>query len=503
MRLTLLPVWAVVASSATLLGCGSSGGNGGTASPDSGVITGEDAGTNKLIDASTPPADTGAPPPATDSGVDAGPPPEVLADAGDYGGTSSTYPAFTVDAPRIVNNGEAVLATPVVVTVTWPGDTLADTFEAFGDNLGATTYWQAAVGEYGVGPVTSGAANHIRLTSAPPATMADTDVATFVTNNLTAAVAGTAAEDGGTPWPAPTSQTIYAIYLSSSTDLTSQGQSLCAQGVGGYHDSVQVGSNQYSYAVMPHCNDTTATPPVVFQASDIEESASHEFAEAATDPIPGLQTSSGQPANGYQGFDNDHWNYEFFNQFQDELGDACESFQSSYFQDTETNFPYWVQRMWSNKGVAAGHNPCSPVIAAPFYNTTVFTDQLQAVALDFSSLGGGTYNTKAFHALVGQSVTFQVGFFSDADTGGPWTVTSEMDTAIAQDPSNGNPIDNGTATVTLDQPTGENGHKAYVTVTPTKAGQLGVQLIVLRSALPGEASIEHPNHYLPILIANQ
>ena len=63
---------------------------------------------------------------------------------------------------------------------------------------------------------------------------------------------------------------------------------------------------------------------------------------------------------------------------------------------------------------------------------------------------------------------------------------------------NGSSFDNGTATVAIDKPTGQNGEKAYVTVTPTKKGQLGFQLVVITATLPGAKA----PHYLPVLVQN-
>ena len=70
------------------------------------------------------------------SGADAT---EEAGDAGDEGNGDGTYPAFTVDAPQVEKNQGAIIAKPVLVTVSWPGDTNASTWEAFGDAIGAST----------------------------------------------------------------------------------------------------------------------------------------------------------------------------------------------------------------------------------------------------------------------------------------------------------------------------------------------------------------------------
>jgi hypothetical protein len=88
-----------------------------------------------------------------------------------HGVPSTTYPAFLPDVAQIKNNGGPVLKAPLVVTITYPGETRAADFESFGDTLGATQFWAAVTSEYGVGPLTSGPGNHVRMRRSLPATM--------------------------------------------------------------------------------------------------------------------------------------------------------------------------------------------------------------------------------------------------------------------------------------------------------------------------------------------
>ena len=145
---------------------------------------------------------------------------------------------------------------------------------------------------------------------------------------------------------------------------TLQGQDLCSLGVGGYHTESQ--NKNLVYAIMPHCS--------MFQTAEVELAASHELNEASTDPHPGSN-----PA--YVGFDENHLAFEFFNQFQDELGDACEAFTTA---EDRTDFtPYTVQRQWSNKSAAAGSQWCLPKLDEPFYNTTFLpTSDLDTITVD-------------------------------------------------------------------------------------------------------------------------
>ncbi len=411
----------------------------------------------------------------------------------DYGAPSATYPAFPVDVAQVTTGRQQTIHAPVVVTVTWQGDPLASTLEAFGDGIGASSYWAQALGEYGVGAAASGAADHVRLAPAAPAQITDVEIAQLVQDN-----AGATPTDAGAAWPAPTAETIYAIYLPDGTKLiaANSGVDLCAVGVGGYHDNVTIAGNAVAYAVIPHCDEPSANPPVVFTDVDIEESASHELAEAATDPFPSTQV------HGFQGFDDAHYAWDVWTGLQDELGDACEIFREAFYEEPPP-FPYWVQRIWSNAGAAAGHDPCTPRLGLPYYDVTLFPSQTQDISVDLTNAGDTTHATKGFRAPVGQSVTFQVGFFSDADTGGPWTLSAVVEPVLPMPDVNGAMISNGAATVAIDHATGQNGEKAYVTITPTAPGQLGFQLVVIKSTYYADADATHPNHYMPLLVANQ
>ena len=416
---------------------------------------------------------------ANEAGVegDAGTPTDAAPASDANGATSTTYPAFAVDVGQVTDNGGPVLAAPVIVTVTWSTDPDAPTYDALGDAIGATPYWQDINSEYGVGPATSGAANHVSITTPAPSEFADSDLDALVEANA------------GASWPAPTANTLYAVYLPPGTALyfggppDAGGQDACAQGVGGYH--TESANKNLVYGIMPHCSS--------FQTADVEDAASHELNEAATDPH-----TNTNPA--YYGFDPDHLAFEFFNQWQDELGDACESFATA--NDSTDLVPYVVQRQWSNKSAAAGSQWCLPKIAEPFYNTTFLpTSNLDTIHVDLTALGQGMgpVQSKGFTVPLGKSRTFPIGLFSDMATSGPFTLDVQglgADYPIGQD-QNGNNINNGVATVTLDKTSGVNGDIANVTVTPTSYSSLGITFFYIRAVLTG--SQQH--HYLPIIIS--
>jgi hypothetical protein len=391
----------------------------------------------------------------------------------DHGAPSSMYPAFLPDMGQIVDNGGITLSSPVVVAISWNSDSSQAMFDQFSDQIGASKYWATTTTEYGVGPAVSGMANHVHMTTAAPASLADSDLQGMVTTNA------------GTAWPAATPQSIYAFFLPPGTSLQfggggGGGGDACMQGIGGYHDQVTVGGQTVAYAVVPSCTFGGNTPA----NEQSTMSMSHELIEAVTDPHP----QDNNP--GYVGFDPNHFAFDYFQRFSSETGDACEFFRDSFYQQTETSFSFWVQRTWSNKSGAAGHNPCVPAPAAPYFNVTPL--DLTTVNIDESQLGGPVNApTKGVHILGGQTATFQVGFYSDGPTSGPWTIK-----AVSGNPAGGG---NGSTNLTasVDKSSGQNGEKAYVTVTVKTVGRLKGELLTIVSSLNGT------DHYMPILVGSE
>jgi len=448
----------MLATATVLGGCGSNGNGAGASEGDSGP--GDDAG-------------------------------EAGAAAGE---DSGGYPAFTVDAPQIEKNQGIVLASPVIVTITWPGDPNAPMWEAFGDAIGASPYWAATTAPYGVGPATSGPSNHVRMTRPLPASLSFKDVENLVIGAVQAAqsdggVAYIGAPDVGAPnppWPLPTldanadPQTIYSLFIPASTRETDpSGSSFCLQGGFGYHDFVAVGTTLVAFAVNGECAGQTV--------ASLQEGATHEAIEAATNPLETM---------GYLGFDPDHAAWDIYTGYQDELGDACEYWEDSYYQESGS-FPYWVQRSWSNTSALAGHDPCVPAPATPYQGMTLFPSQESTVRIDPSALGfgGKATNTKGFTATLGQPLTFQVGYFSDGSTA-PWNIAYDFPADL---PTTGSSVSNGKATVTIDQTSGQNGDMANVTVTVTAKGTIGFHVMAITW---GPTSRDFLPHYLPVVIVD-
>ena len=380
------------------------------------------------------------------------------APAGDTGMPSGNYPAFPPFMGELVNNGGPVLSAPKIVTVTWPNDNSTAILEDFGDKIGASQYWQTAVGEYGVGAATSGAANHVHVATAPPAQMSDQDIRNFIAANA------------GSVLPAPTSQTMYMLWLHPNTKLMFGGGEACASGIGGYHNDTTVNGTIVAYGVVPRCGSIQSAT----------SAGSHEIGEAATDPQP-----SGSA--GWVGFSDATTVFNLWQRNNVENGDACEFFKDSFY--TDTGLGYAVQRLWSNKQGALGHSPCQP-FTGTYFNVTPLG--LQDLVVDLSQAGGtANTHTKGFHAAQGETITFEIGFYSDGPTSGPWTVKAYESNPLV------NPV-TGRLTVAVDpmKTTGVNGEKTKVSVTVTQAGPAKVELMTLVSTL-GAVS-----HYMPVLIGS-
>ena len=378
-----------------------------------------------------------------DAGQDPDATPNVVAGPDvDNGAVSTTYPAFTVDAPQVVTGGGPTLVAPKLVPVYFGNDdtTFTAQLTTFMNKLGASAFWLPAVGEYGVGAITSAAP--IQLTDTAPQTIDDADIQTWIASKIDDATL-----------PAPDANTIYAIYYPDGTTVTlgQQGGTSC-QDFGAYHDNITYKGNDVAYAVMPRCS---GWGPSVLDTTT--SAASHEFIEAATDPYP-------QTNGAYTQVDDDHILWEFV-LGGGETGDMCAQFAASYV--TPSDLGFMVQRAWSNASAKAGHDPCQPADKSPYFNS-------MPVLKDKISIGGGT--TKGVHIPIGSSATIDVELFSDADTGGPWTV-SATDTSGA-----------GAITFDWDRTSGQNGEKLHLTINAVKKTQYGASGFIIKSKLNGRTT---------------
>jgi hypothetical protein len=370
----------------------------------------------------------------------------------DNGMVSTNYPAPHPAAPQVITAGGPVLAMPKLVPVFFSNDgaTMVQQIADFVNKVGATQYWAATTSEYGVGPAT--AASTIMLNETAPTMLDDATIQTWLAGKL----------NGNDPaWPAADDNTIYLLHYPSGTSITLQtqnGTEASCTTFGGYHNSITLdanhGSQNVAYAVVPRCfkfGNLTGIDAVT-------SAESHEIIEAATDPYPMVNPAYAQADDAHL--------YWLFALGGGEVGDMCAQFPGVFTKFAE--LPYTVQRTWSNQAAKAGHDPCVPALpGAVYFNTApVLNDNITIM---------GVITLKAAKIPVGQSKTIELDLFSDADTGGPWTVQAFDFAQLMGQPQ--------TMSFTLDQSSGQNGQKLHLTIEVMKATQFNADIFLLESSL--------------------
>lgn len=214
-------------------------------------------------------------------------------------------------APRLTYRGGPLLTSVRVVTVFWGSawtseQALVDEINTFYDTILRSAYLDALT-EYSVRGQTIGrgtrAGSAIITASDPGATVADSEIQSFLQDNL------------GSALPEPSTSSLYMVYLPPEIKVTMGGNESCTAFCG-YHDSID---KTLFYGVLPYpsCSGCLGGMPPL---EALTVTSSHELAEAITDPVPG--TGWYDDANG-------------------EIGDICA-------WQTETVGGYTVQKEWSN-----------------------------------------------------------------------------------------------------------------------------------------------------------
>jgi hypothetical protein len=394
----------------------------------------------------------------------------------DHGHVSTTYPAFKPSIAQLVNQGGRVLTHPVVVTITWNDDPNVATLESVGDTIGASSYWKDVVGEYGIGPVTSGPANHVHLTT-PLVLSSDpnADPVEPVITLITEALSNPAASG----WPAPTDQSIYLVYIHGKAALQ-----LCDMGAGGLHDSIDVGGTEVPFAISAACPSESGKSTALDEATI---SASHEIAEASVDPFPST-------APAWVGLHADHLAWELLQMGQDENADMCEFYEDAYGTFGAPQLPFQVQRSWSNASAAAGHAPCVPAPKGEMNFNVAPLGVPDDVVADFTkSQAPFDPKSKGYLVPVGKTRTIPLGFYTDGPTA-PFEIEAFESDPMDEQSFTFVPATRSTLTVALDKTSGQNGEKAYLSVTTNQATDAKIQLVVVRAKLGGVS------RFMPILI---
>ncbi len=422
-------VLSLIATTACVAACGGStvtNNGGGTAdTADSGTGTG--AGTGTKDAGVTAPVDNGAP--------------------------SEKYPAPHPAAPQLANLGGDVMTAPHLIPVFFPNDPNEANLMSFIKSFPTSSFFSANTSEYGVAAGT--AADAIDIADAPAASLNDNDIQTWLAAQIDKKTPGF---DG-----ALDNNTLFILFYPQSTTISlgggGGGQSLSCQSFGGYHDSFTHGGQEVAYAVVPRCPGFAGKGQSVVDVTT--GSTSHEILEAATDPHPQTNPAYGQPDDAHV-----FWSFLLGG---GEDGDMCAQFPDSFVKDPGVGFT--VQRSWSNKAAAAGHDPCVPQnVGEVYFNSAVKLP-------DVADLGQG-FSSPAITMPVGSSKTVEVDLFSDAKTSGPWTVEAFDESSFGGGPSS---LD-----FAWDRSSGVNGEKLHLTVTLKSKPQQGAAGFFIVSRLGKE-----------------
>lgn len=404
---------------------------------------------------------------------------EAAVDAApDGGGMADGYPAFPPAMGQLVmNKGGKTLTSPKIITVTWASDPNASTLQAFDDQIGASTYWKV-LSEYGIGPASSAAVDHVVIPDDDGGAPWDQPWADDAIDQWTQSMIAGAPANG---WPAPDDQSVYIVFVPPTTKVLDQGQDACNV-LGGYHVELNAsaGTNPdgVAYALIDQYCAQEYGMPVVGNAT---EDASHELAEAATDPYP-----NHVPA--LVGFDPGSLSWELWNEWQDEVADACESFDEGYYQGG-SDLPYMLSRVWSNASGKAGHDPCVPVPSGAYNNVTPLG--LETISVRATDANGGVspFTSKGWHISPGQTATVSVGFYSDAPRGS-WSVQAVEGDCCSQPAT-------PSLTVTPATFSGNNGDTVQLSIKVNSAPTTGSNAVLLTF---WSAVSSRENHYMPVVI---
>jgi hypothetical protein len=278
---------------------------------------------------------------------------------------------------------------------------------------------------------------------------------------------------------------MYILYIPQNVDLTVNGQDDCPN-ADGYHTETSNNTDAGAhiiYSVVEQYCPIPSGGPTLAQAST--ETASHEIVEGFADPDTGSDLA-------WTGYDSNHWAWEIWQGFQDEIGDGCEYYTDAYYVENAP-FQYAVQRMWSNKSAAAGHSPCVPLPPYPYFNATPL--KAEPISVSYFNPDGTTanINTTGYRIGVGKSRTFQVGLYSDAPVP-DWQIQAVEGDGFST------PL--GLLTLSMDRSSGNNGDTVNVTVTvngdvPNDGGSpvTGVLMTIISSDSNAAST-----HYMPLLI---
>lgn len=258
-----------------------------------------------------------------------------------------TPPADTTDGglvgqrlPRVEYQGGPFLRNPRIVTVTFTDDDagLVDRLERFGDTITRTSWWRDVVDSYCVTPedcIGQGTPGpHVHLEEPLPAQVHDVEIAMLVTSQAQAG-----------RFDVLDRNTLLLVYLPANVALSeATAGTYCDGGPRALHRALRLPAAIVPYAVIPRCGTE----------ADLTATASHEIVEATTNPDPSRRGFSFTRSSESLGF-----TYSGV-----EPVDPCGLITMNANRTVQDGFT--LQRAWSNRAAAAGHNPCVPAPDRPY-----------------------------------------------------------------------------------------------------------------------------------------
>ncbi len=271
--------------------------------------------------------------------------------------------------PVVPANGPDLLSSLRIVTIVAENDALGCELDEFGAAVGKSGWYGNIAAEYGLGPVRP----HVLVMGPPigPRVGANGALTGFRDADARAYISRAIQ---GRDDAAPDGQTLYLLYLPDGVAIAF-GDTVnadCSRPLG-YHGHAEDRSEQGdAYAVVQRCAAPSGESPL----DQLTRIASHEIAEAATDPRPAV-------GDGFElllPHEAEEWNASPWLQIEGassaEIGDLC-----MLTRAREGAFVY--QRIFSNAAATRGGDPCVPALPGAYYNVTTAGGW-------FSAASGGT-----------------------------------------------------------------------------------------------------------------
>jgi serine protease len=250
--------------------------------------------------------------------------------------------------------------------------------------------------------------------------------------------------------PPPSDNAIYMIHFPKGKTITEGGSSSCvAGGFCAYHGTLQIGSQNVYYAVLPDMTGGCATGcggSTIF--NNQTSVASHELIEAVTDAEVGLATTLGPPLAWY---DNTNG----------EIGDICNAQQGTFVG--ADGVTYTIQQEFSNQ-----QNDCittRSVSTTPDFGVAVSPSSVTIAPSGTATL---TVTTSAIHSST-QSIALSVSGLPSGVTGSfsPATVTAGGSSTLTLTAS---ATASGSGTISVKGTSGSTSHAASASVAVSGGG---------------------------------